>query len=77
MPGTRTYRLFDQGSANGTRVLRKGRLNEIAPNDPVGLPIEPGDELHLGKAVIRVVKYLDVSPASSSSSADRKSEGPG
>jgi len=62
MPQTRTYRLFDQGSANGTRVLRKGRLSEIVPNDPVGLPIQPGDELHLGSAVIRVVKYLD-SPA--------------
>jgi hypothetical protein len=68
MPGTRMYRLFDQGSANGTRVLRDGRLTEIAANDPVGLPVEPGDELHLGKAVIRVVKYLD-SPAPSSLSS--------
>jgi pSer/pThr/pTyr-binding forkhead associated (FHA) protein len=69
LPGTRSYRLFDQGSANGTRVLIKGRLTEIAANDPVGLPIQPGDELHLGKAVIRVVKYLDSPPTSSSSAA--------
>jgi hypothetical protein len=59
MPATRSYRLFDQGSANGTRVLRKGRLNEIAPKDPAGTPIQPGDQLHFGTAIIRVVKYLD------------------
>ncbi|HEX5069618.1 MAG TPA: FHA domain-containing protein [Vicinamibacterales bacterium] len=59
MPGTGTYRVFDQGSANGTRVLRKGRLTEVAPNDPAGLAIQPGDELHIGTAVVRVVKYLD------------------
>jgi hypothetical protein len=59
VPGTGTYRVFDQGSANGTRVLRKGRLSEVAPRDPVGFPIQPGDEVHVGTAVIRVVKYLD------------------
>jgi hypothetical protein len=59
LPETRTYRVFDQGSANGTRVLRKGRLSEVAPNDPVGMPLQPGDELHVGTAIIRVVKYLD------------------
>jgi hypothetical protein len=59
MPGTGTYRLFDQGSTNGTRVLRKGRLNPVAPKDPAGVPIQPGDQLHLGTAIIRVVKYLD------------------
>jgi hypothetical protein len=51
--------VFDQGSANGTRVLRKARLSEVAPNDPVGISIQPGDELHFGKAIVRVVKYLD------------------
>jgi hypothetical protein len=60
MPDTRTYRVFDQGSANGTRVLKKTRLIEVTPNDPAGASIQPGDELHCGKAVIRVVKYLDV-----------------
>jgi hypothetical protein len=59
MPDTQTYRVFDQGSANGTRVLRRGRLSEVAPNDPVGISIQPGDELHFGKAIVRVVKYLD------------------
>ena len=59
MPDTGTYRVFDQGSANGTRVLRKGRLSEVAPKDPVGIAIQPGDELHFGKAIVRVVKYLD------------------
>ena len=59
MPGAGTYRVFDQGSANGTRVLRKGRLTEVAPNDPAGMVIHPGDEVHLGSAVIRIVKYLD------------------
>jgi pSer/pThr/pTyr-binding forkhead associated (FHA) protein len=59
MPATGTYRLFDQGSTNGTRVLRKGRLSQVAPKDPAGVPIQPGDQLHLGTAIIRVVKYLD------------------
>jgi pSer/pThr/pTyr-binding forkhead associated (FHA) protein len=59
MPGTRTYRVFDQGSTNGTRVLRKGRLSEVAGKDPAGFPIQPGDEVHVGSAIIRVVKYLD------------------
>jgi hypothetical protein len=59
MPDTRTYRVFDQGSANGTRVLRKARLIDVTPNDPAGTSIQPGDELHCGKAIIRVVKYLD------------------
>ena len=63
MPETRTYRVFDQGSANGTRVLRKGRLSEVAPKDPVGVAIQPGDEVHLGTAIVRVVKYLDGSSA--------------
>jgi hypothetical protein len=59
MPATGTYRVFDQGSANGTRVLRKGRLTQVAANDPAGMAIQPGDELHLGSVIIRVVKYLD------------------
>ena len=59
MPGTGTYRVFDQGSANGTRVLRKGRLSEVAPRDPVGFQLQPGDEVHVGRAAIRFVKYLN------------------
>jgi len=59
MPDTRTYRVFDQGSANGTHVLKNTRLIEVTPNDPVGTSIQPGDELRIGKAIIRVVKYLD------------------
>jgi hypothetical protein len=41
-------------------VLRKARLIEVSPNDPVGTSLQPGDELHCGKAIIRVVKYLDL-----------------
>ena len=59
MPGAGTYRVFDQGSANGTRVLRKGRLTEVVANDPAGMAIQPGDELHFGTAIVRVAKYLD------------------
>jgi hypothetical protein len=58
LPGTGTYRVFDQGSANGTRVLRKGRLSEVAAKDPAGFLLQPGDEVQLGRAAIRVVKYL-------------------
>lgn len=59
VPATGTYRVFDQGSANGTRVLRKGRLSEVGAKDPQGSLVQPGDEVHLGGVVIRVVKYLD------------------
>ena len=51
---TREYRLFDEGSANGTRVVRSGEIIDVPKRDPVGLALRSGDEVQLGKAAIRV-----------------------
>ena len=51
---TAEYRLFDEGSANGTRVLRGGEVIDVPKRDPVGLALRSGDEVQLGKAAIRV-----------------------
>jgi hypothetical protein len=48
------YRLFDEGSANGTRVIRGGEVIDLPKRDPVGLALRSGDEVQLGKAAIRV-----------------------
>jgi hypothetical protein len=51
---TAEYRLFDEGSANGTRVLRGGEAIDLPKRDPVGLALRTGDEVQLGKAAIRI-----------------------
>ena len=48
------FRLFDEGSANGTRILRGGELIEVSPRDPIGVALRPGDELQFGTAAVRV-----------------------
>jgi FHA domain len=50
----REYRIFDDGSANGTRVMRNGRAIPVMPTDPVGVALASGDEIVLGAAVLRV-----------------------
>ncbi len=47
------YRVLDEGSARGTRVVRGG-ISIAVPHDPRGLRLESGDEIHLGDAVVRV-----------------------
>jgi hypothetical protein len=51
---TGEYRLFDEGSANGTRVVRSGEVIDLSKRDPVGFALRSGDEVQLGKAAIRV-----------------------
>jgi hypothetical protein len=51
---TAEYRLFDEGSANGTRVVRGGEVIDVPKRDPVGLALRSGDEVQFGKAAIRV-----------------------
>lgn len=48
------FRLFDEGSANGTRVLRAGEVIEVSPRDPIGVALKPGDELQFGAAAVRI-----------------------
>jgi hypothetical protein len=56
---TGEYRLFDEGSANGTRILRSGEPVDVPRRDPVGVSLRSGDEVQLGKAAIRI--KIDVS----------------
>lgn len=51
---TGEYRVFDEGSRNGTYVIRMGESILVAPRDPRGVRVHSGDEIQLGKAVIRV-----------------------
>lgn len=53
-PHRREYRLFDEGSANGTRVVRGGEVIEVFRRDPMGVALRSGDEVQLGKAALRI-----------------------
>jgi hypothetical protein len=48
------YRLFNESRSNPTCVVREGRSHQAVPHDPQGLHIQSGDEIHLGRAVIKV-----------------------
>jgi hypothetical protein len=50
----REYRVFDDGSHNGTRVMREGALLEVKPHDPVGVTLRSGDEIQVGTAALRI-----------------------
>lgn len=50
----REYRLFDDGSHNGTRIVRSGATLMVAPRDPVGVTLLSGDEVQFGTASVRV-----------------------
>jgi hypothetical protein len=51
---TGEYRLFDEGSANGTRILRSGEAIDVPRRDPIGVSLRSGDEIQLGKAAIKI-----------------------
>jgi FHA domain len=53
-PATREYRLYDEGSSNGTSILRGGATIAVPPRDPRGVRVHSGDEVHVGRAIIRV-----------------------
>ena len=50
----REYRVFDDGSHNGTRIMRDGVLFEVKPHDPVGVTLRSGDEIQVGTAALRI-----------------------
>ena len=50
----REYRVFDEGSHNGTRVMRDGAIFEVKPHDPVGVTLRSGDEIQVGTAALRI-----------------------
>jgi hypothetical protein len=47
-------RLFDEGSSNGTSIIRGGSAIQVPARDPRGVRIQSGDEIQLGRALIRV-----------------------
>ncbi len=51
---TGSYRVFDEGSSNGTAILREGTVIPVPSQDPRGVRVESGDEIQLGRAVIQI-----------------------
>jgi len=48
------YRLFDEGSSNGTAIVRSGETIPVPARDPRGVRVQSGDEVLVGRAVIRI-----------------------
>jgi pSer/pThr/pTyr-binding forkhead associated (FHA) protein len=48
------YQIFDDGSSNGTWIVRKGTTILVPPKDPRGVRVESGDEILFGRAAVRV-----------------------
>lgn len=53
LAASKGYRVYDEHSSHGTQVARQGRLIPVPPGRD-GLKLQPGDEIHLGQAVVRV-----------------------
>jgi hypothetical protein len=64
---TGEFRLFDDGSVHGTRVLRDGRSLAVPKRGSRGLRLEHGDEIELGAARVR---FLTRWPQRSEASPD-------
>lgn len=52
--GSGSYVLYNESSSNPTSVIRGGRAIPVAPRDPRGVRVLAGDQLQLGRAVLRV-----------------------
>jgi hypothetical protein len=53
-PGSGHYLLFNEGSSNPTSILRGGRPITVAPRDPRGVRVQSGDQIQLGRALLRI-----------------------
>lgn len=53
-PATGDYRIFDEGSRNGTSVVRNGEVIVVPRRDPRGVRLRDGDEVRLGRAILQV-----------------------
>ena len=50
----RQFRLYDDGSSNGTRVVREGETLDVTPRNPVGVALLSGDEIQFGTAAVKI-----------------------
>ncbi|MEO6213981.1 MAG: FHA domain-containing protein [Vicinamibacterales bacterium] len=48
------YNLFNEGSSNPTSIVRGGRTIRVAPRDPRGVRVQSGDQVQLGRAILRL-----------------------
>lgn len=48
------YHLFNEASSNPTSIVRAGKTLRVPPRDPRGVRIQSGDQLQLGRAVLRL-----------------------
>lgn len=48
------FHLYNEGSSNPTSIVRGGRMIRVAPRDPRGVRVQSGDQLQLGRAVVRL-----------------------
>lgn len=53
-PQSGEYHLFNEASSNPTVIVRGGRSIRVPPREPRGLRVQSGDEVQLGRAVIRL-----------------------
>jgi hypothetical protein len=55
------FRVMDESSRYGTRIVREGRTIEVPPENPSGVGLRSGDEIHFGQACFRfmVVNKVD------------------
>ena len=49
----REFRLFDDGSSNGTRIVRDADIITVTPHGPRGVRVASGDILEFGRARVR------------------------
>jgi hypothetical protein len=53
-PATGGYLLFNESSSNPTSIIRAGRPIRVAPRDPRGTRVQSGDQIQLGRALLKV-----------------------
>jgi hypothetical protein len=58
-PASRAFHLFNESGSNPTFVRRAGRSLPVAPRDPRGMRVQSGDEIQLGRAVLKITLPLD------------------
>jgi hypothetical protein len=53
-PATGACRVYDEGSHNGTAILRQGDVIAVARRDPRGVRLRHGDQLQIGRALVQI-----------------------